>query len=344
MMATIREIAALADVSIATVSKVLNGKPGVKKATADNIFRIAETVGYRPNLNARFLKVGTARTIGIIAEDITVFNTPQIVDGIASACERNNYHYILSNLRFNILYPNLPADHPEKESRVRSAVDDMLSKQVEGIIYVGCHSHTVFSLKQYVDIPFVCAYCTCSDLDVPCVIYDDRQAAYEATEELVRGLRGPVGMITGPISSVHSLRRATGFMDALRDSGIPYRDSLVKGGEWDQHCGYTYGAELIRAGAKGIFAQNDLIAIGVNTWCAENGLLAGRDFYLIGFDDREVSAVIRPAISTVSIPLFEIGLTAGEIIMKMLRGEKIECRETLLKCKVVCRESTGGKK
>ena len=118
--------------------------------------------------------------IGIITEDLTVFNTPEIVDGVASVCETLNYHYILSNLRFNKRYHDNPWDYPESNVLVRSAVNDLLSKQVAGIIYIGCHSHLVASLKAHAHIPFVCVYCTCEDQDVPCVGYDDRLAAYEA--------------------------------------------------------------------------------------------------------------------------------------------------------------------
>lgn len=146
-MATIREISDRAGVSIATVSKVLNNKSGVKQETADRILQIADQLNYRPNLNARSLKLGDARTIGIITEDLTVFNTPEIVDGVASVCETLNYHYILSNLRFNKRYHDNPWDYPESNLLVRSAVNDLLSKQVAGIIYIGCHSHLVASLK-----------------------------------------------------------------------------------------------------------------------------------------------------------------------------------------------------
>ena len=87
-MATIREISDRAGVSIATVSKVLNNKSGVKQETADRILQIADQLNYRPNLNARSLKLGDARTIGIITEDLTVFNTPEIVDGVAPYARR----------------------------------------------------------------------------------------------------------------------------------------------------------------------------------------------------------------------------------------------------------------
>ncbi|MEM5770216.1 MAG: LacI family DNA-binding transcriptional regulator, partial [Bacillota bacterium] len=90
-MATIREISEKAGVSIATVSKVLNGKKGVSQATIDSVLSIARELSYRPNLTARSLKNGQSRTLGVITEDLTVFNTPEIVDGIDAYCESQGY-------------------------------------------------------------------------------------------------------------------------------------------------------------------------------------------------------------------------------------------------------------
>ena len=94
-MATIKEISEKANVSIATVSKVLNGKGRVTDQTRQHILDIANELNYRPNLYARNLKAKSTKTIGIITEDLTVFNAPEIVDGIAATCEENGYHYIL---------------------------------------------------------------------------------------------------------------------------------------------------------------------------------------------------------------------------------------------------------
>ena len=341
-MATIREIAKLADVSIATVSKVLNSKPGVRRETAEQILRIADQLRYRPNLNARSLKLGGSRTIGIITEDLTVFHTPEIVDGVVSVCEAHSYHYLLTNLRLNKRYPDAPWDHPECNELVHGAVDDLLSKQVAGIIYIGCHSHLVASLRAHADIPFVCVYCTCEDQDVPCVGYDDWRAAYEATNALLRFTSDKLGMITGPIQSVHTLRRANGFLQALADRGVAYEVSLVRAGNWDRDSGYQLGGELVRAGARAIFAQNDLLATGVIDWCNQNGVEVGRDVVLIGFDNREVSTVCRPTLSTVALPLFEMGQTASRVMLDILRGIPPAQKDIMLACSILHRESTVG--
>lgn len=340
-MATIREISERAGVSIATVSKVLNGKPGVRQETAHEILSIADSLNYRPNLNARFLKSGHSQTLGIITEDLTVFNSPEIVDGIAVACEKRRYHYILGNLRFNKRYGNGPRKEKESASLLRSTVNDMLSKQVDGIVYVGCHSHVVVSLTDHADIPFVCAYCTSSDPNVPSVLYDDRVAACAATKVLLqKGVR-EIGMITGPTNSIHSINRTYGFQDALFQTGIPYNPDLSLNGDWSRECGYRFSAPLIEAGVKAIFAHNDLIATGVIDWCNQNNLIVGKDVYLIGFDNREISTVSRPTLSTVALPLFDIGFAAGNMLLDVLCGKEASRQDILLNCTIIERESTG---
>lgn len=340
-MATIREISERAGVSIATVSKVLNGKPGVRQETANEILSIADSLNYRPNLNARFLKSGRSQTLGIITEDLTVFNSPEIVDGIAVACEKRGYHYILGNLRFDKKYGNGPRKEKESTLLLRSTVNDMLSKQVDGIVYVGCHSHVVISLTDHADIPFVCAYCTSSDPNVPSVLYDDRIAACEATKVLLqKGVR-EIGMITGLMNSIHSINRTYGFQDALFQAGVPYNPSLSLNGDWSRESGYRFAAPLIEAGVKAIFAHNDLIATGVIDWCNQNNIIVGKDIYLIGFDNREISTVSRPTLSTVALPLFDIGFAAGNMLLDILCEKEVSRQDILLNCTIIERESTG---
>ena len=122
-MATIKEISEKANVSTATVSKVLNGKGNVSDATRQIILDIARELHYRPNLNARSLKSGQSKTVGIITEDLTVFNAPEIVDGIAAACDDAGYSYILGNLRFYKRYGNGPKDLKESTAGSSGKVD-----------------------------------------------------------------------------------------------------------------------------------------------------------------------------------------------------------------------------
>lgn len=340
-MSTMREISNKANVSIATVSKVLNGKRGVNKDTANRILAIAKDLKYRPNLNARQLKSGKSQTIGIITEDLTVFNSPEIVDGIASACEDEEYHYILGNLRFNKRFGNGPRDHIESERLICETVNDMVSKQVDGIIYIGCHSHLVIELSDDCTTKFVCAYCKSADSSVPSIMYDDKRAAYEATELLIKKGHKRIGVVAGLSDSMHAFNRLLGYQEALYDNNIPYNPHLTIYGDWSRNSGYKLAGNLIKEGATAIFAHNDEMASGIIDYCNQNGFMVGKDVALIGFDNREISQVTRPTLSTVSLPLFEIGQTAGRILISSLRGEKIEGSNIIeLPCTIIEREST----
>jgi len=342
-MATIREISEKAQVSIATVSKVLNGKKGVNPETRETVLAIARELNYRPNLNARFLKSGRSQTLGIVTEDLTVFNAPEIVDGIAATCDEAGYHYILSNLRFYKRYGNGPKNRKESTALVYAAIDDMLSKQVDGIIYIGCHSHVVVPLSAHKEPKFVCAYCTSKDASIPSVIYDDKRAAFEATEALIRHGDRTIGMIAGPADSSHAANRIRGYQEALYAHSIPYNPALTAIGDWDRDCGYHLGRQLIQSGATAIFAHNDLMATGVLDYCNSNSIEVGKDLLLIGFDNREISTVCRPRLSTVSLPLFEIGQTSARLMLDILSGkEEPGAHEVMLNCEIIERESTLG--
>lgn len=342
-MVTIREISKKANVSIATVSKVLNGKSGVSQATIDNVLSIAKELDYRPNLTARTLKKGESRTLGVITEDLTVFNTPDIVDGIDAYCESHGYHYILGNLRFYKRYGNRPKETKECTELALSLVDTMLSKQVDGIIYVGCHSHPVVPLSTMSDTPFVYAYCYSTDPGIPSVMYDDQKASFEATQLLIRKGYKNIGVIAGQPDSMHTANRLLGYQEALFAHNIPYNPRLTVYGNWEREQGYTLARQLIDKGVTAIFAQNDLMATGVIDYCNQHGIQVGKDLGLIGFDNREISTVCRPTLSTVSLPLFEIGQNATHLMLDMLEDKHVACGQKLmLACTVIERESTCG--
>ncbi len=341
-MATIREISKKANVSIATVSKVLNGKGGVSKATIENVMAIAQELNYRPNLTARSLKSGQSRTLGVITEDLTVFNTPEIVDGIDAYCELNDYHYILGNLRFNKRYGHHPQNTEECEKLVHSLVDTMLSKQVDGMIYIGCHSHAVVPIRNNGEIPFVYAYCYSTDPNVPSVLFDDQKAAFEATQLLIDKGHRNIGVIAGQVDSIHTANRILGYQEALYANNIPYNPNITVNGEWERNEGYSLSEKLIQAGVTAIFAHNDLMATGVIEYCNEHGFEVGKDIALIGFDNREIGTACRPTLSTVSLPLFDMGQTATHLLLDMIDGRHIKCGQKLmLACTVIERESTG---
>ena len=341
-MATIKEIAKRANVSVATVSKALNGKKGASPKTVEMILSIARDLNYRPNILAKNLVSRQSKTLGIITEDLTVFNTPEIVDGIDEHCEKNEYHYILGNLRINKRFGRDFAGSEEYHRLVDDMIDTMLSKQVEGIIYIGCHSHEISYLPSHSGIPFVCAYCYSRDPSISSVVYDDKKAAYDAISLLLDKGHRRIGMICGHASSTHTANRLLGYQEVLYDHGIPYNPHLVYHGNWERDSGYQFCPDILAHDATAIFSHNDLMATGVLDYCAEKGITVGSDLSLIGFDNREIGMVCKPRLSTVALPLHEIGETATRMVIDCIEnGKSGPAKQVKIECSIIERESVA---
>ena len=155
-MATIKEIAKLANVSIATVSNVLNQKPGsASPEKVEKVLKVAKSLNYRPNYLAQSLKRQRSRSIGIIAEDLTVSQTAEIINGIEEYCEEYDYEALLANMRLFKRYGNNLSAIPERSVLFNRAFDNLVSKQVEGCIYIGYHGREVSFSPPDTGLPFV---------------------------------------------------------------------------------------------------------------------------------------------------------------------------------------------
>lgn len=342
-MSTIKEIAAKAGVSVATVSKVLNGKGGAGEHTTQEILELARSMNYTPNILAKSLKIRQSKTIGIITEDITVFNTPEIVDGIDDACEQRGYHYILGNLRLNKRFGHNFFETDKHHDIIDATIQTMLAKQIEGLIYVGCHNHEIHYLPEDLKIPLVCAYCYSSNPQTPSVIYDDKKAAYDATTLLLQNGHKSIGVLCGLADSAHTQNRLRGYQEALYDHSILYNPNYVIFGDWERESGYHLCSQLIDRKVTAIFCHNDVMACGIIDYCNEHGIAVGSDLSLIGFDNKEISMACRPKLSSVSLPLMEIGQKATEIILDKLEGKgETPIHQTKIECRVVERNSISN--
>ena len=340
-MANMKEIATRANVSVATVSKVLNGTGNISEETAKRILDIASDLNYNPNLYALTLKKGKSRTFGILAEDLTVFNTPPVVDGIGAFCEEHDYRYIFENLRINQLKIDPDVDQDTYNKIKNNAISHMESMQVDGIIYVGCHSHRIIPSVYDNDLPFVCAYCISSSLAIPSILYDDEHSAYDAVTLLIKKGHKKIGTVTGKTGSAHARWRLTGYQEALYDNNIPYNPKLCMKGDWSRDSGYNAAKELLKLNVTAIFSQNDEMAMGIMDACSEANIIVGKDLSLIGFDNRELSTVCRPQLSTIEPPLYDIGYTAAESLIARIENKPNVLRgEIRLPCRIIERAST----
>ena len=334
-MATIKEVAKECGVSIATVSNILNGKGRVGEETKERILKTAKEMGYVPNMMAKNLKQRSSRTIGIITEDLTVFNCVEIVDGINEYLEEKDYTFLLGNLRLYKKYDNAFYHHEDYKKQVEEEFLIMQSKQVEGIIYIGAHCRELKSIPKGLQCPLVVAYGFAGDKEIPSVVFDDEQAAYEATLELIREGHNRIGVISGDKDSLHTFSRMVGHQKAIYENKILYNPALNVTGNWLRSMGYEACGQLLKEDVTAIFAMSDGMALGVYDYANDHGVEIGKDIALIGIDDRQFSTAFKPALTTMALPLHEIGKKAAEIVVEQVEGTlegepvypyKIRCR------------------
>lgn len=340
-MTTIKKIAECTHVSAATVSNVLNGKGGASEAKAREILETAQRMHYTPNLLAKRLKNQQSNTIGIITEDLTVFNTPEIVDGVDAACEAMGMEIILGNMRLYKRYHNDFTDTQKHQQLLDKMVEHMLSHQVEGIVYVGYHCRKLVYLPTRITVPIIYAYCYPKGQKYPAVIYDDENAAYNLTTLMIQKGHQKIGAICGPLDSFHTLERLKGYQRALFENGILFNPGLVQYGDWTRSSGVAAAEVLIQAGVTAVFAFNDEMACGVYEYCARHTLKIGTDISVAGFDNRDVSADCTPSLTTVNLPLEEIGQTCTRLLTEAIGEKPVDTEITRLPCTLLERESIG---
>ncbi len=341
-MANIKEVADACGVSIATVSNIFNGKGRVGDETRERILKIAKEMNYVPNLMAKNLKQRKTKVIGIITEDLTVFNCVGIIDGIHEYLEENNYTFILGNLRLYKKYDNKFYHSEQYVSQVHEEFHVMKSAQVAGIIYICAHSHEINFLPQLENIPIVLAYGFSKDEKVPSVTYDDEKAAYDATVEMIEKGHTKIGLIMGEKISMHTTARFKGYQRALYDNGILCNPDLIFDGDWSREKGREAADILMKKGVTAIFAMNDEMAAGVYDYAHGNNIQIGKDLALVGFDNREICTAFLPALTTMAIPLSDIGRQAAELIINKLEDENFQIdHKNHVKCELIKRDSVN---
>ena len=323
-MVTIKEIAKECNVSVATVSNILNHKPGASDETRKNVMAKIKELNYKPNTVARNLKTKNTRTIGVIIEDLTIFSIPDIVDGITEHCEENNYQILLINLRLFKKYNDFYYHRDDYYGRVGAEIDKLIARQVEGVIYVAAHERIMHCIPENLPVPAVMAYGYTENKDIPSVVVNDEDGAYQIVQYLIANGHRHIGIITGKADSIHMQERLLGMQRAFFENQILYNPTAVYYGDWTRKSGYEGAARLLKQGVTAICCMNDLMAGGVYDRVEEEGLIPGKDIAVTGYDNRELSGYYKPPLSTISLPLHDIGYMASEVIMRMVEEKELK--------------------
>lgn len=345
-MITLKEIAETCSVSTATVSNILNGKSNVSEATRQRVLEVVRKNGYKPNYMARGLRATKTKTIGILIDDLTEFSTPKIVDGIMESLEQKGYRAILENLRFYSKYAN-PSQSKKYDDEVAAAINYFLSIRVDGIIYVSGHARKISCIPQDIqqmNFPFVIAYAFSAEKNIPSVIFDDRTSAMEITEDFILNGHTKIALLMGKKDNFHTKQRLEGFKLSMKNHAIKINENLLYYGDWSFESGYSSCVNLLNSKEEfsAVFCFSDLIAAGAYKALNEAKIKIGKDVSVAGFDNRIFSDFLLPPLTTVEIPLAEIGIKAAQVIFEQLEGNKCESLYeipcTLHKRNSVCRK------
>lgn len=344
-MVTIKQIAEIAKVSTATVSNVINDTALVKEETRKKVLEVIKKLDYEPNSIAKSLKIRRTNTIGVITEDITVFSTNGIVNGIDEYFEHEGYSMLLNNIRLYKKIGNHLTDDERCSKEISEVTRDFIRRQVDGLIYIGFHCRDISGIIGNINIPIVYTYCYSKEPNTYSVIYDDEEAAYEALKYLISKQHKKIGLISGPMDSMHSIARCKGYQRAIYENKLDFKPSFIKVGDWTYEAGYLIGKEMLSSSdiPTAVFSMNDEMAYGFNDAAKELGYKIPEDISLIGFDDRDLSGYYIPKLTSVRIPLNDMGKRAAETLLKLIKNETINIdRISKLKCKLIERESVSS--
>jgi len=331
MPVTIYDVAREAGVSMATVSRVVNGNPNVKPMTRKKVLGAIERLGYRPNAVARGLASKKTTTVGVIIPDISSLFFSELARGIEDIATMYKYNIILCNSDQRL----------EKELQL---INTLLEKQVDGLLFMGAeikedHLQALTSTQ----VPTVLAATRDADNKLPSVTIDHFQAAYDATQALVQRGHKRIGMITGPMSDpLGGLMRYEGYKQALKDAGVKVEEELVAHGNLFYESGLSHTKEFLKLKQPptAIFAANDEMAIGAIHAVQDSGLHVPNDVEVIGHDNIRLTEMVRPRLTSVVQPMYDIGAVAMRLLTKYMNNEPVEQHVVLLPHRIEYREST----
>jgi DNA-binding LacI/PurR family transcriptional regulator len=330
---TLAEIAKAAGVSISTVSRALtNNNHPLKEETRQRIVNLAEQMGYNPNLVARSLQSDRTHVVGIIVDRMRSPFAPATVQGIQDGLRQAGYSVSIINSN-------------RDQDLVVEAIQTFYSRRADGIVVLNSWLHNFNDpLLSLQDRPFVFVNRLFSAAIHNCVAPGDRCGAQLAVEHLVSLGHERIAYINGMEKWLEAQNRLAGYRDVLTKHDLPVDESLIKPGNWGVDSGYQATQELLALDQPptAIFAANDLMALGAIYAIQDAGLRVPDDVALMGYDDRDFAEWIRPALTTIRMPSYEMGQAAARLLLEQFAGEELE-DATQVPGTLIVRQSCGAK-
>lgn len=323
-MATIKDVARMANVSVSTVSKYLNGG-NVRTENIETIRNAIETLDYRINPFARSLKAQRNRSVGVLLPDMAAPFFGSVVSALDKVLREQGLHCLVSTYSSN---------HGLERDYLRF----LITNGIDGLIYMpeNLTAEEFYELTGKFSIPTVLVDRLIQGVDADAVLVNNADAVYDGVSRLIEKGHKRVAIITGYQSIFTAKERLVGYLRALSDHGILYDDALVISGEHKVTEGYRGFETLMNLPdpPTAIFTTNYDITIGLVTAIRERGLHIPEDMDVFGFDCADLSTILRKPIPVVYQPEAEIGQTAAAYLLDRLGGYTGEGRITRLSCHI----------
>lgn len=316
--ATIADVARRANVSVATVSRVINAQGGVRPSTEKKIVQAIKDLNYVRNAVARSMVRKETKTIAVIVPDICNPFFSEVVAGVERRAISKDYFTMLSSTN---------------ESKIieKKLVQNIIERGVDGVIVTtadesGKQLKALFDLE----VPVVAVDRVINNVDVNTVIIGNREGAYEAVHHLIQEGHERIAIIRGPQNTTPGLERFKGYVQALEEFGIEINQELIGDGNFKEDSGYaiTKGFAKLTEPPTAIFSSNNLMSIGALKAMQDMNWELGKEISFVGFDDIEIATFTRPQITTVSRPMRQLGEVAFQLLYDQINEANVKERKS----------------
>ena len=324
---TIYDVARVADVSLATVSRVLNNPEKVKPKTRERVLAAINDLGYRPNAIARGLASRRSTNVGLIVPTCSRASVSEMIDGVADIADKYRYSVFLN------------VTHSENE--IASNIwQNMIASQVDGVLMMADHMSEEEGTRLINDsVPTVLL--SIKDLDgrVPAVLINYELAAYEATKKLIANGRKDIAFLTSSTHYEMNDLKEKGYRRALEEAGLEPRILALYNRFENSSKDFKEFFNTNKA-PDAALAVRDSIAVMFMNAAIEKGISIPNDLEVIGFQNTKYALMSRPQLSTINIPTYDIGAVAMRLLTKLMKEEEVEETQITLPHSFVWREST----
>ena len=326
--ATIYDVAGKAEVSLATVSRVLNNPEKVNKDTREKVLRVIKELGYRPNAIARGLASHKSTTVGIMLSDVTRASTSQLLGGIIDIAKKYSYSIKIFSMA--------------GENDVLDTIRDVVAEQVDGILLLNdeLNSKQMNIIKEQssnANIPLVLTNVISDDPELPSVAIDYKKASYETCKELLnRGKKDIYLLSTVTKYSVNTLKEA-GYIEALNEAGLEPKVFRTSG---DLAINTPHFEEYFETHkVDGAIAVRDSIAVSFMNVMINKGYKVPEQISVVGYQNTKYAMLARPKLTCIDTPVYDIGAVAMRLLTKLIKSEEVESVKVVLPFKIIQRES-----